>query len=321
MKKYTALVLSILLALSLIGCGKTDAASSREPALQANGIAMDSVSFEYPVVEYAMADTALMAPKAESAPMKGGADSGHGDMDKLIYTADVYIESTDFDSTLKLVEEMLKSCGGWIESSSQSSSSLSGLYRGNTSARSAGYTLRIPAESFDGVMDGLDMLGNVTNRNIYTDNVTAQYYDTQARLDAYEVQEQSLLRLMEKAESVEDIIAIEDKLSEVRYNIESLRTSLNSWDRQVSYSTVRLNITEVAEFTPDEPLRLSFGQRMSKAFSSGLEDVADFFSDLVLFLTEALPALAIIAALALVIIIPVKKSKRKKAAESGNKEQ
>ena len=87
----------------------------------------------------------------------------------------------------------------------------------------------------------------------YTENVTSQYYDTQARLTAYQTQEARLLEMMEKAETVEDIITIEEKLTDLRYRIESLQSTLKNWDRQVSYSTISLDVEEVQEYTPETP--------------------------------------------------------------------
>ena len=83
------------------------------------------------------------------------------------------------------------------------------------------------------------------------------------------------MEMMAIAETVEDIIAIEDKLSDIRYRIDSLQTSLNNWDRRVSYSTLHLSLEEVREYTTDEK-KISYGQELWNAFTDAIEGVGEF---------------------------------------------
>ena len=124
------------------------------------------------------------------------------------------------------------------------------------------------------------------------------------------------------AETVEDIILLEDRLTELRYEIESLQSTLNNWDRRVSYSTVYLNIQEVQEYTPEAENKLTFGQKLARAFSDGLKSVGDFFQDFLLWFLEALPSLAVLAVVVVLVVLLVKKigarrkeKKQKKLAE------
>ena len=157
--------------------------------------------------------------------------------------------------------------------------------------------------------------------HIYTENVTAQYYDTQARLTAYEAQEARLVEMMAIAETVEDIIAIEDTLSDIRYRIDSLQTSLNNWDRRVSYSTLHLSLEEVREYTPDEK-KISYGEELWNAFIDAIDGVGDFFKNALVFVVSAVPALVIIAVLLFVLRPLFRKSgerckaRREKMAEA-----
>ena len=90
----------------------------------------------------------------------------------------------------------------------------------------------------------------MVSRDENVTDVTLQYVDMKSHKDALLVEQKRLLELLEKAESVEDIIAIESRLSDVRYQIESMESQLRTLDNQVSYSTVRLYIDEVAKLTP-----------------------------------------------------------------------
>lgn len=198
--------------------------------------------------------------------------------------------------------------GGFVESSSVNGSNYYTQSRGYSSTRYASYVIRVPSEKFSALMGSLSTLGNVPYSHTYTENITAQYYDTDARLTAYQTQEARLLEMMEAAKTVEDLIAIEEKLTELRYQIESLQSTLKNWDRQVAYSTLDLEVQEVVEYTPES--RMSYGQELALALCSGLKRTGEFFKDLLLAIVGALPALVILAVV-LAILIPVWKKRRK----------
>ncbi|MBO5496967.1 MAG: DUF4349 domain-containing protein, partial [Oscillospiraceae bacterium] len=254
----------------------------------------------------------------ESAPTEkaGGAETDvpGENPDKIIYSSDVTLETTDFDQTIARVEAMIKVQGGWIESSSVNGANFSDISRGYTRSRSASYTLRVPSAKFAPLMSSLSGLGNIPYSHTYTENVTAQYYDVQARLTAYKTQETRLLEMMEMAETVEDIVILEDRLTELRYQIESLQSTLNNWDRRVSYSTIYLEIREVREYTPEPEVQLSYGQELAQALRSGGKSAVRFFRELSLWLAESLPFLLMLAVV-LAILIPILKKRRGPAKE------
>jgi hypothetical protein len=295
MQKIIALLLVLLLALSLCACGEARSAASTPSGAYAGSymVAADEAwPAEEPVPEAAMVTNGL------SAAGKGAGDTAPAERPgKIIYSANVQVETTDFDGSLEKLDALVAEYGGWVESSSVSGSNYADRSRGSVSRRSANYTLRIPSDRFQELMGSLSNLGNVPYSHMYTENVTAQYYDVQARLTAYTAQEQRLLEMMEIAETVEDIIILEDRLTEVRYTIDSLQSSLNNWDRQVSYSTIYLDLTEVQEYRPEPQVQPSFGEQLSAALKEGLHDAGSFFKDLLLFLVSALPTLVILTAL------------------------
>ena len=118
---------------------------------------------------------------------------------------------------------------------------------------------------------------------------------------------------------MEDIIILEDRLTEIRYQIESLQSTLNNWDRQVSYSTVYLDLTEVQEYTPEPYVQPSFWQRLYGALKDGLEGVRYFLEGLLLFLAEALPTLLVLAVISVPVVLLARHSakvRREKKAKS-----
>ena len=301
MKKALSLLLAALLVFALCACGSADTASSA------------------PAASYDMAYTENAYP-AEAEEYGGFAVTGgtqlesgsgaapEGSPEKLIYSASATVETTEFDGTIEKLSALVEQYGGFVESSSVNGSNYYTQSRGYSSTRCASYGIRVPSDKFSALMGSLSTLGNVPYSHTYTENITAQYYDTDARLTAYQTQEARLLEMMEAAKTVEDLIAIEEKLTELRYQIESLQSTLKNWDRQVAYSTLDLEVQEVVEYTPES--RMSYGQELALALTNGLKRTGEFFKDLLLAIVGALPALVILAVV-LAILIPVWKKRRK----------
>ena len=317
MKRYYAIMLTLAMIFSLCACGaasnsmKTEAAPAEPMAAADMAYSMNTAG------GFGMAEEAMEAEYTSEQ----GSDAPDVDPEKIIYSADATLETTDFDAAISGVIELVEKNGGWVESSSINGANYYNISRGNSYNRSAYYVLRIPGDKFQLMMNSLSELGNVPYTHIYTENVTAQYYDTQARLSAYKAQESRLVEMMAIAETVEDVIAIEDKLTDIRYRIDSLQTSLNNWDRRVNYSTLNLGVEEVKEYTPDEK-KISYGQELLKAFTDAIEGVGEFFKDALVFVVSAIPALVIIAVLFFVLRPVLKKSgarckaRREKKAEA-----
>lgn len=313
MKKITAIILALVMLLSLCACG-----SSRKESYAASYTS--SADYDVPMEALAGAEEAYYyeaesglgmaaapAPEAKNDSGGSGSDAPEENPSKIIYSADVTLETTGFAETISGVEELIRANGGWIESSSVNGSDYYSISRGKSGTRSANYTIRIPSEKFASVMESFSTLGNVPRTHTYTENVTARYYDVQARLKAYQAQEERLLEMMELAKTVEDIITIESKLTEVRYMIDSFQSSLNNWDRQVSYSTISLKVEEVREYTPEAPVKMSYGEELSRAFTDALKNAGEFFKDLLVFLVSAIPTLVILAILFFVFRPLIKK--------------
>lgn len=318
MKKSLSLILALLLLCSLCACGassaKYEAAPAEAPMEYMPEPAAAEESFEYQSDSvyggFAADNSALLADA-------GGASEPNVSEEKIIYSASATLETVDFDTAVAALGELVKSYGGYVQSSTVNGTNYFASARGYTSNRSADYTIRVPSGSFSQLMSDLPTLGNVPYSYTYQENISSQYYDVAAHVAALEVQEQTLLSLMEKAESIDDVIAVESRLSEVRYQIESLQSTLRGWDRQVSYSTVTVSVYEVEEYTPQETVSVSYGEKLAKALRRGFASFGRFFSDLVLDIVGALPALVLIAVVAVFgVRALVKRIRRKKAVNT-----
>ena len=318
-KRIAAWLLAVMLILSLSACGsardKNGSYTYQPTPAPAAMYAYDDYAAEE--ASMAMADydagygfssvNTSAAAVGNQEKSQSGNETLTETQDKIIYSSDVTVETTEFDETIGKISGLMEQYGGWIESSSVSGSNYYQKSRGTAATRDASYTLRIPSNRFQELMDGLSGLGNIPYSHIYTENVTSQYYDAQAHLKAYQTQENRLLEMMELAETVEDVIIIEDRLTELRYQIESLQSKLNNWDRRVSYSTIKLTVKEVKEYTPEEKINPTYGEELLKALKEGLENAGQFLKDLLVFLVEVLPVLIILVPIIWLVVWLLKK--------------
>jgi len=162
--------------------------------------------------------------------------------------------------------------------------------------------------SLAAVTASLDSIGNVTSLRSDADNITSQFYDTQSRLNSYKTQEERLLDMLSKADNVSDMIEIETRLADIRYQVESLTTTLRNWQNAVDYSTLTLYINEVAELTEITPVQpRSYWQQISDGLKANTKSVGAFFKNLFKWIVINLLVLIILAVLAIIAFIFIRK--------------
>lgn len=274
------------LALSLAACGTA-----------VKSTAADAPAADYDA-EYGYQAPALDAPVEEASRADGGAVLEQNR--KLVKTVSMDLETTDFDGYLALVEAKIAELGGYAESFhvDRPNTELSAYSR-----KSANIVARIPSARLDDFVAAAQDGANLTSRDDSISDITLQYVDTESRVNALKEEQARLLELIAQADSVEAIIAIEARLSDVRYELESYSSQLKTYDNQVEYSTVNLYIRDVREYTPAE--NASFGQRVGRGFSENLKSTLGGLTDIAVWLLSSIPsfvALAFMAALAILLI-------------------
>lgn len=190
---------------------------------------------------------------------------------KLIRTFDMQIETKEFDAVFSGIQTKVQELGGYIEQSSLDGGS---AYYSSYN-RYSNMTVRIPSDKLDGFIENVKENANVTYISESTEDITLNYVDVESRKIALETERDRLLELLEKAETVEDIITIEGRLSEVRYKLESYASQLRTFDNQVDYSTVHINIHEVDRETKVEPK--TFWEEVTDEFGDSLYDMGRGF--------------------------------------------
>ena len=209
------------------------------------------------------------------------------------------------------VEGIVSERDGYLESSNISGST---YYDANGYARMvdryASYTLRMPSENFRDTLEALQTIGSVTSANTNVQDVTTQYTDLEARKTSLETQEQRLLELLEQSPDVETLVTLESRLSEVRYEIESIEQSLRSMDRDIAYSTIYLDLREVAVYIPTVPVQRTFGERLADSLSNGWQGFVNFCKSLVLFLASSWPTLILLAVIVVVAVVVIRRKRK-----------
>ena len=311
MKKTIAILLVAIMAAMLLGaCGssKSDGygasgsswstsgsapmASSSPAAAREQFSLNENDAYDYDAYEpdYAGEVHSVTGDNSGSGGSSGGetiarqiSSSGAGDglAEKIIYTASANVETIEFDETIDKLYDLMAFNGAFVEDSYIGGRTYSQSYYNWQTYRTAHFTLRVPVKRLAEMIDSLSALGNVISRNSAAQNITSQFYDMESRLSSYRVQEERLLLMLGKCETVEDMLEIEHRLAEVRYNIEAMTTTLRGWQNQVDYSTLTLYIEEVAELSEiAPPLQRTYWQQIGDGFSSTVKSIVDFFKNL-----------------------------------------
>ena len=231
------------------------------------------------------------------------------------------METETFEELLATITEKTESFSGYIEESYTYNGS---NYYGR-GTRNASMTIRIPAQQLDAFLSSVSEVSNVISRNDSVSDVTLQYVDMESHKKALTAEQDRLLELLEQAESVEDIITIESRLSDVRYQIESMESQLRTLQNQVSYSTVYLDIQEVEKLTPVE--EQTRGEMIREGFMDSLYGVGNGLLDFGTAVIIDLPYLVVWAAVILLVILIIrllrkhrKNKKQKKMQEKQEKD-
>lgn len=225
---------------------------------------------------------------------------------KLIKNVNLNVETEQFDVLVPGLENRIAALGGYIEDMSSYSRNdhYSSDYVGTRYLRYASMTVRIPKQNLDAFLDEVGEQSNIVSRSENVTDVTLQYVDLESHKKALTTEQSRLLQLMEQAESVEDIITIESRLSEVRYQLESMESQLRTYDNKIDYSTVYLYIDEVERYTPTE--EVTTGERIRTGFMDSLRGVGRGIGNFAIWFVVNLPYLAVWAVIIIVIVLIVR---------------
>lgn len=305
MKKMNAFLVTLcMLAALLAGCGgaskSTQAfdAAAAAPAEAANGAYYD-----------------MESAKSEDGGLTGDTDSTVlPEGRKWIITVNMSAETEDLDALMEALNGKISGLGGYVEDQD----SYNGSMYSSRRYRSASLTVRIPAQRVDEFTEEMSGIANVVSTNLSREDITLSYVATESRVKALQTEEARLLELMEQAETMADLLEIESRLTDVRYELENRASQLRLYDNQVDYATIYLSIDEVQEYTPvEEP---TVWERISGGFVSSVKGVGNGLLDLLVWVLAKSPYLVILGGVTAGVVVLIKKRKTRRAAKKAAKQ-
>ena len=287
-RNLLCILLVLMLMLGLTACGSSKA--------EANDAYYDAP------MEMAPAEKPASGLVTDSSSENGSAASLPSDR-KLIRTISIEAETEDLTALTDALTARIAALGGYVESKNlYNGSAYSGYYR-----RTLSMAVRIPAEKADEFVAQVNENSNIVSSNERVDDVTLQYVDTESHVKALETEQERLLELLEKAETLEDILVLEQRLTNVRYELERYASYLRTLDNQVTYATIHLSITEVKEYTPVIEEEPTVWQRIGTGFRRSLKDIGEGFTDFFVWFTVNSPYILIWGAIAVAVILILRK--------------
>lgn len=235
--------------------------------------------------------------------------------EKLVYTCSISMETLTYTETEAKIRESIKKYNGTISSESASDGNYRWYYEdGGSGTKSLFLTIRIPTKDYRNFLKDLEGAGgSIRSTSMNVENITRRYNDQTVRIQALETQEKRLMEMMDKAETIKEMVTVEDRLTEVQTELNQARTSLSVMDHDVAYSTISLNLQEVVRYS-DNKITQTFGERIVSAFSNSFADFIDFMEELSIALIYMLPYLLLIAVIVLIVGFLTRKGRAERRA-------
>ena len=264
-------------------------------------------------MEATVADQRLNFSESESAAGKSRVYSDENA--KLIRRASARLQTDDFSAAEAALNALVVEQGGYYESAAVEG----GGYYDRNAARYGSYVIRVPRQAYDTFLSGVDGVGYVVSLNQSSEEIGEVYFDTEARLRTQQTKQTRLLALLEQAATMEDIIDLENALSEVEYQIEQYSTELRRYDSLVDYATIGVELLDHIIVAEDDYVSLADsgilqGTRISTALSEGAQGAGEALGNVIVWCAYHLIALLVLAAAAAVVLAVCLRRRKKRAA-------
>lgn len=227
-----------------------------------------------------------------------GYDDVISDQRYVIKTVNATVNTESYDELVSRVKSATNRAGGYYSSASF----VDGARRGGS--RYASITVKVPAENLDSFIAELSEVGTLSNYTEYVDDVTLEYIDLDSRIKTLEAEEEALLGILEKAQTVQDMMSVRENLNSVQSDLASLKARKESLASRIAFSTVNLSLYEVRLVEPAEDA--SFGEELRARFVGSASSIGDGLRSIALFLLGDILYIVIVAAFAVAAILLVR---------------
>lgn len=274
LRRRFALVLLLALCLLLLGC-------SSQSADSASGVSGAQTDLAYD----------------ESAGYDGSFEADYGGH-KVVRSASLSIDSSQFDVDLAALYGALERYGGYVESSTIDGRKPE-TYK--ESGRRADLCLRVPSDQYYPFLEEVKRIGSLYQYSDNGQDITTSYVDTQTRLEVLRTQLDRLEGILAQSDNLSDILELENEISRVTLEIESLTSQLRQYDGLVNYATVEIGLYEENLISGSSEEK-GVGQRIREGFTASLYGVWNFLVDVFVWFVSSLPVLLLLAVIAAAIV-------------------
>ncbi|MBP2017597.1 hypothetical protein J2Z79_000982 [Symbiobacterium terraclitae] len=289
MRKRTIwLMLGLILSVVLTGCGAGGSGSSEMATGGYRGSSNASAPGAAPAAQApadgAVKSLSLSIRDTAGAPV-ASVTASVADR-KIIQNAEVELSVRNVDDALDAINEAVRAAGGYVQENRVTGTRESG--------RRVNMTVRVPAGSYGSVLDLMNTLGEQIDLRQWTNDVTEEYLDLEARIQTGEAHLAQLRKLYEKSGSVTEMIELEREIARVTADLESLKGRYNYLANQVAFSTIRVNLYEPGVPTPvRDPQTL--GERIRDGFLQSWHNTVALAESLLIGLVALIPVLLFLA--------------------------
>jgi len=215
---------------------------------------------------------------------------------KIIRNADLSLESQSPGDAQRQITSIAEANGGFVVESQQTSSDSQATKRDIVSI-----TVRVPSQKFAATLDQIrGTAERVVFETVKGDDVTEEFIDIEARLKAKKGLEQQFAEIMKRAGTIQEALSVQSQLADVRSEIEKIEGRKRFLESQSTLSTIKIKLQ-----TPEVVVMAAsngYADRVSKAFSVGLDFAMDFVLGIMTILIAIAP-FAIIVGLPAVLVL------------------
>ncbi len=295
MKKFKA-ILSItviaILCFSLVACGNSNEESA------ADGYHMPDMNYEETGAGFSVTNDVNKGKSGEAEQPAAPQQQESKKTFKLIYRADIYLQTLDFDESLEAIEKIVEEKKGYFESRQINN----GTYYTDSDGKTGSFTIRVPFEKYKDFLDMVSGACHVVSLSQNIEDIGAAYFDTENRIKTLEIKEERLQKLLSAATKMSDIIELESALSDNEYALESLKSQLRDYDSLVDYSTITLSLESVETLSENVNVKLNFGQRLWLSVKNGANDFVRGFENIAVWFSYNLLQLAVLIIVVLLVL-------------------
>ena len=210
---------------------------------------------------------------------------------KVIKDAWVRLRSPDAKAASEEITAIAERYNGRIQSLSLTSSGM----RDGHEQFSANIVLRVPSDTFEAVMQEIETVGTLTQREVQSRDVTAEYTDLHAEKQALENQISRLTQILGKAETVEEILKVQSAIDSAQLNLDRVTGRLKLLESQIDEATITVSVRE------GEPIGIDSGFSISSIINTGIAAFL-FMIGIIIVAVFALLPLVVIGGIAWYIV-------------------